>query len=323
MQAQDYPHSKWAVGLRCIGATNTTIERAIADRSIVRTWAMRGTLQLVAAEDVRWLLQLVGPRLIARAATEDLRRFELGTPEYVKIEKLLSELLRNKQMTRKEIYAALAQHGIKTDGQRGYHILARCALHGQICFGAWRGKEETFVLLDEWVPTSAVGSRDRDAAIVELAVRYFRSHGPATLQDYACWCGLPMAEVRAGLEGATSQLIQETIGGTTYWLPNDPSTAKTKPSDVHLLPGFDEYLLGYTDRSVLLQKVHKASVIHSNGLFKPTVVVAGQIVGVWGRRMVKGKLVVTPALFGAVAASAQLKIERAVQRYVNFVQAGG
>jgi hypothetical protein len=280
---------------------------------------MRGTLQLVATDDVRWLLQLTGPRIIARAAAGDVRRFALDEVEFAKVEKALGKILRGgAQLTRKETYAALEAHGISTDGQRGYHILARAGLSGQICFGVWRGKEDTFTLLDEWLPQTKLLKRDE--ALAELALRYFRSHGPATLQDYVWWSSLTVAEARAGLEGAKPKLIQETAGGVTYWLPSDSTTAKAKSPGVHLLPGFDEYLLGYTDRRPVLEKVHNASVIHSNGIFKPTVVVDGQIVGTWGRSVHKGNLVVTPTTFAPMSARVQGALKVAVERYNSFMQ---
>jgi hypothetical protein len=317
MQAQDYPHAKWAVGLRSANAADADIEQAIANRTIVRTWAMRGTLHLVAAQDVRWLLQLVGPRIIARGAADDIRRFALDEVEFAKIDKVLNKILHGKRLTRKETYAALEQHGIATEGQRGYHILARAGLRGQICFGEWQGKAETFTLLDEWLPPTRMMRRDE--ALAELALRYFRSHGPATLQDFVWWSSLTVAEARAGLEGARSQLIQETVGDMTYWLPHDSQPDKGKSPGMHLLPGFDEYLLGYADRSLILEKVHNAKVIHSNGIFKPTVVVDGQIVGVWGRASKKAAVAVTPSLFTTLTKTQHKALAAAAARYGAFL----
>jgi hypothetical protein len=317
MQAQDYPHARWAVGLRCAIATDADVERAIADRSIVRTWAMRGTLQLIAAQDVRSVLRLVGPRIIARGAANDLRRFGLDAAEFARVETALDRILRGVRLTRKDIYAALEKRGIATDGQRGYHILARAGLSGQICFGEWRGKEETFTLLDEWLPRTE--DLPRDQALAELARRYFRSHGPATLHDFVWWSSLTVAEARAGLEGAKRHLIQDSAGGVTYWLPDEAVPAKSGSPGVHLLPGFDEYLLGYADRNPVLAKLHNASVIHSNGIFKPTVVVDGQIVGTWGRVAKKDAVVITPTLFSTLSNAETHSLGAATQRYGAFI----
>ncbi len=317
MQAQDYPQARWAVGVRCINASDTTVEQAIADKTMLRTWAMRGTLQLLAPQNVRWLLELVGPRLIARGAGDDLRRFGLDEAEFTKIEGIFYKILRGTQLTRKETFAALEEHGIATEGQRGYHVLNRAGLRGQICFGVWRGKEETFTLLEEWLPPTK--PMPRDQALAELALRYFRSHGPATLQDYVWWSSLTVAEARQGLEAIRSGLIEERVGNTTYWLAaNTPMTKLPSPS-VYLLAGFDEYLLGYTDRSAILSTVQNTKAILSNGIFKPTVVVDGQIVGIWARKVHKGKLTVTHELSAPLSTRAQKALLEAAETYGHFL----
>lgn len=317
MQAQDFPHAKWAVGVRCPNATLADVERAVADRAIVRVWAMRGTLQLVAAEDVRWLVGLVGPRIITRLAKYDMRRFELNDKEFVKIEKVLNKVLSGTTLTRKEAYAALEQNGIKTDGQRGYHILARATLRGQLCFGAPSGKEETFALADEWLPNTKPLSREE--AVAELALRYFRSHGPATLADYVWWSSLTVAEARAGLDAAKPHLTQDTFDGTTYWRPNAPSPAKRPTPDVHLLAAFDEYLLGYTDRSPILEKVHTPKAVTNNGILRATLVVDGQVAGTWTRNTGKGKVTLTTTVFASLPPRVQKAMTQAVGKYSAFL----
>jgi len=318
MQAQDYPHSKWAAGLRCTRATDADVEQAIATGSIVRTWAMRGTLQLVAVEDMRWMLSLVATRLIKSQAASDMKRFELDEGGFDQAEHVLTAVLRGgKQLTRAQVYAVLEQHGIATTGQRGYHILWHAGLRGLICQGAPQGKLETFTLQGDWLPPTK--PLTREAALAGLALRYFRSHGPATLKDFVWWSGLTVSEARAGLDGSKAKLTQDIVDGAEYWLPNDATPAKAQSPDVHLLPGFDEYLLGYTDRSLVLQHVHNASVIHSNGIFKPTVVVDGHIIGTWTRKSVKSKPVVTTTTFAAVPARTQRAIEAAAERHLAFV----
>lgn len=316
MQAQDYPQSKWAAGARCKRTTDAAIESAITERRIVRTWAMRGTLQIIGAPDVRWVVQLVGARLIAAKAKSDVQRFELDQAAYAVTLQALERILHNTQLTRKEIFKALNTQGISTEGQRGYHILSHAAMRGLICFGPWRGKEDTFVLMDEWL--SPAKPLQRDEALADLALRYFRSHGPATLQDFAWWAGLTMGDARTALEGAQTQLQDVKIEAQTYWLHASNLPAKLASPDVQLLAGFDEYLLGYTDRSFQMQAIDKASVIHSNGIFLPAVIVDGQIVGAWSRKVVKGKPTVTPALFAPVTQRAMRALDKAALRYINF-----
>ena len=317
MQGQDYRHAKWAVGIRCAGVTETDVEQAIADRTLIRTWAMRGTLHLVAADDAIWLLDLVGKRMIDRAAANGARQFDMDDAAFAAAEKALDRALRGKVLTRKETYAALERQGVSTAGQRGYHIVARAALSGRVCQGPPRDKEDTFVLLDEWLPPAS--PRPREEAQAELALRYFRSHGPATLEDFVWWSSLTVPEARAGLEAARSRLMGETVGGVTYWLAGESTPPPKRYPAAHLLPGFDEYLLGYVDRSHILANVPKAEVIHSNGIFQPTVLMSGQIVGTWSsRRLPNGALQYTPEIYGETAQRMRA-VEEAAERFGTFL----
>ena len=217
VQAQDYGGALWAIGLRMTGATERSIEQAIAERAIVRTWPMRGTLHFVAAQDVRWLLALLTPRVIAHSAGR-YRQLELDEATFARSKEVFAKALQGgKQLTRDEMLQGLEQAGISTAGQRGYHLLGRSAQDGLICFGTRRGKQQTFTLLDEWVPLTR--SLTRDEALAELTRRYFTSHGPATVQDLMRWAGLTAAEAKTGLAAAGKTLIQETIADRVYWMP--------------------------------------------------------------------------------------------------------
>jgi len=192
LQAQDYAGALWSVGLRMQKATVQAIEQAIADRTIVRTWPMRGTLHFVAAQDVRWLLKLLTPRMIAQTAGR-YRQLELDEAVFARSQELFASALEGgKQLTRDEMYQVLEQAGIPTAGQRGYHFLVRAAQDGLICFGPPSGKQQTFVLLDEWIPPTKPFARDE--ALAELTKRYFASHGPATLQDLMRWAGITASD---------------------------------------------------------------------------------------------------------------------------------
>src|SRR5829696_1926463 len=253
VQAQDYLGSLWALGLRLRGAREVEVERAVADRSIVRTWPMRGTLHFVAAEDVRWMLGLLGARTVARAAG---RYGQLGLDEatFAKSRRVLERALRGRQLTRPELAAALEQQGIATDGQRLIHLLNRSALEGLTCYAARRGKQFTFALLDEWAPTNR--SLTREASLAELSARYFRSHGPATLRDFVWWSSLTTTDARAGLEMVRPRLRSEVIDGQTYWLSSAPPAVGEGKSAAHLLPAFDEYTVAYKERGAILHPSH-------------------------------------------------------------------
>src|SRR5215207_6729538 len=233
VQAQDYLGSLWALGLRLRGANQVEVERAVADGSIVRTWPLRGTLHFVAAEDVRWMLGLLGARTVTRAAGR-YRQLGLDEATFAKSRRVLERALRGRQLTRPALADALERGGVATDGQRLIHLLNRSALEGLTCYAARRGKQFTFALLDEWAPSNR--SVTREEALAELAARYFRSHGPATLQDFVWWSSLTTTDARAGLEMIRPRLLCETIDGQTYWLSSSTPAVREEKSAAHLLP---------------------------------------------------------------------------------------
>ena len=318
MQAQDYRAALWAIGLRMAGASERSIEQAIAERAIVRTWPMRGTLHFVAAQDVRWLLALLTPRVIAQNAGR-YRQLELDEATFARGKEVFAKALQGgKQLTRVEMLQGLEQAGISTAGQRGYHLLGRSAQDGLICFGTRRGKQQTFTLLDEWVPLTR--SLSRDEALVELTRRYFTSHGPATVQDLMHWAGLTAAEAKTGLAAAGKTLIQETIADRVYWMPcKAPEISHATPS-VHLLPGFDEYLLGYRDRSPVLDPAHAQRICPGgNGVFSSTIVIDGKVTGTWNRTLKKGAVVIELAPFRPLTPAENNALSTAADRYGEFL----
>jgi hypothetical protein len=193
--------------------------------------------------------------------------------------------------------ALLENAGISTDGQRGYHLVWYAAQTGLICFGPMEGKQQTFVLLDEWVPDAR--HLEGDEALAELAKRYFLSHGPATVNDFAWWGGLTLTDARRGLAAAGPLLASDAIDGREMWLAKE-AHSQTPPAQPHirLLPGFDEFLLGYKDRSDVLDPAHAPHIVPGgNGVFKPTVVVGGQVVGTWRKRVIPKALHIEVASF--------------------------
>src|SRR6266545_1779338 len=212
VQAQDYLGALWALGLRLPNATEQAIEQAIAERTIVRTWPMRGTIHFVAPADVRWMLEVLTPRVVQRSKR---RLTELGLDEKI----------------------------IAASGQRGLHILGQLAQRQLICFGARAGKQPTFTLLDEWAPGAK--SLPRDEALATLAQRYFTGHGPATMPDFMWWSGLTTSEAKAGLAAVAGQLGRAVIGEQEYYFAQSLPDAALDPRDAFLLPPFDEFLVAY------------------------------------------------------------------------------
>jgi hypothetical protein len=223
-----------------------------------------------------------------------------------------------RQLTRDEMYQLLEQANISTAGQRGYHILWRSAQEGLICFGVPSGKQQTFTLLDEWAPRTK--NLERDEALAELTRRYFTSHGPATAQDFVGWSGLTVTDTRAGLEMVKSHLVQETVNGQTYWMsPNMPAREDKSPM-TYLLPGFDEYLLGYKDRTAALDPLHAPKIAPgNNGMFSPTLVTDGRVAGTWKRTLKKDSVVITVSPFTSLSEAQNRAIGAVAERYGRFV----
>jgi hypothetical protein len=318
MQAQDYAQVVWAIGLRTSSARLTDVEEAIAARKILRTWPMRSTIHFVAAEDARWMVRLSAERMLA---ADRRRQEQLNLDEAVleQCRRLFYDALRgDRQLTRPEMMTLLENAGISTENGRGYHILYYAALTGLICFGPMQDKQQTFALLDEWAP----GARElpREEALAELAGRYFASHGPATLRDFTWWTGLAASDARAGLDAARKGLAAITAGGKEYWMAaGAPDGAAHDSETAHLLPGFDEYLLGYTERSAVLANEHAQKIVPGwNGVFRPILVIAGQVCGTWQRSIKKNSLEIALAPFAPLAIAPE-RLFAAARRYSDFM----
>ncbi|MEZ4671199.1 MAG: winged helix DNA-binding domain-containing protein [Anaerolineae bacterium] len=319
MQGQDYAGAKWSIGLRLPTSTDAEVEQSIANYQIVRTWVLRGTLHVVAGADVRWMVELVAPRLIAGLATRH-RQLELDEATFRRSNDLfVTALAGGQERTRKQLLAFLEENGVSTQGQRGYHLLGRAGLDGLLVQSVEIRKDATYMLRDEALPSTRL--LPRDEAVAELAQRYFHSRGPATVQDFAHWSGLTLTDARAGLEAVKSQLVDETIDGETYWLPPYTSSSPNGAHMAYALPGFDEYLLGYKDRSAVLDPLHATKVCPGgNGIFFPTIVIDGHMVGTWKRTVAKGKMAITTAPFESLSRSEKDTFVKAAGNYAAFMQ---
>ena len=319
VQAQDYYGALWAVGLRMHNATEAMVEQALVERTIVRTWLMCGTLHFVAPADIRWILQLTRPRL-RQLSNNAIRyqRLELDEAVLARCYHVLEKALEGgKQLTRLELAAVLERGRIATGGLRLSFILARTQAEGLICQAARRGKQHTFALLDEWLPSGR--KLEHDEALAEFAWRYFMSHGPATLQDFAWWTGFLLADARAGLEAAKPRLAQETVAGQTYWLSQSLPTNPAGDPGAILLPGFDEFLVSYTDRRAALNAQHINQWNRASTLLSPTIVIDGRVAGTWKRTLTRGGVTISPALFAPLDPAAGQAFTDAVHHYAGFL----
>lgn len=281
VQSQDYGQSLWALGLRTSGGISD-VEETLQSGQVVRTWLMRGTIHYVLAEDVRWMLGLFGARYLARL-TPKAWAYHHMTTELMSLARktLVSGLTGGGCLTRREMIALMASVGIPDDRQQSYFTLNHLAQEGLVVPGPPRGKEQTFVLLEEWAPHQR--SLDGDEALAVLASRFFDSHGPATLADFANWCGIGVREAARGLEQVKGSLVCETFDGKEYWLPPDLSPG----TGALILPAYDELVIGYKDRGAYFRRYDEIPISTYNGMFYATIIEDGQIAGLWRRVMKK------------------------------------
>lgn len=326
MQAQDFQAALWAVGVRLPGTGMGTVRAALDSGAVVRSWPMRGTLHLVAPEDLRWMLDLTAERLTKGIAA---RHRELGIT-WADVEKsrdvALARIAAGGPVSRTDLFKELEASGQATAGQRGIHILGTLCRHGWLVQGPLAGNQQLLVAFDDWIPHSR--RLDRDEAVAEFLLRYLRSHGPATLRDFAWWTQIPLTEVRAAFEVVKGKLVELKVDGTSYWM--SPHTAALLDTGVPgartvlLLPGFDEFLLGYQDRSLVLPPEHANRIVPGgNGVFRKTVVAAGEVVGTWAREGTSRAAAVVPELFDdarPLGPAAQATFDRAAHRYLDFLE---
>ena len=288
VQAQDYGAAKWALALRMPNATHRQIEEAFNEGRIIRTHLLRPTWHFVVPEDIRWLLELTAPQVNRRSGS-GYRMFELDAAVFKRSNKVLTNALRGgKHLTRAALKAALNKAGVAADnGVRLAHIMLRAELDGIVCSGPRIGKHFTYALLEERVPPAKPLSRDE--ALAKLTRRYFRSHGPATLQDFVWWSGLTVADARHGIELAGEKETRIT-----------PISNRIK-NLCHLLPAFDEYFVAYKVRE---------------GGLGPTIIIDGKVVGTWK----PGAATITRNLSRKLNKSEQRALAKATERYLEFTK---
>ncbi len=284
LQSQEPKAAALSVWVRSSGLVAADIERArVEQRSVVRTWAMRGTLHLIASADLGWLLPLLAPGFIVGGRK---RRAELGLDDDTCVRGigiLRSILAAQGPLTRAEIVAQLAHKGIKLIGQAVPHLIGLAALQGIICCGPDRGAKPTYVLLEDWLPCGV--SLPREAARAELARRYLQAYAPATPQDMAAWSGLPISEARTAWQQIGDELIEcESVIGPLWmhktqagWLDE----LSLRRPIVRLLPAFDTYLLGYRSRDLVVESQFARRINAGGGILHPTLLIDGRARAIW------------------------------------------
>ena len=316
VQAQEFHAAKWALALRMPQTTNAAVEDAFNRGEILRTHLLRPTWHFVTPEDIRWLLQLTGPRVNVRCSSA-YRQYELDEPVLKRSNRALTNALKGgKQLTRVELRAALNRAGIPADdGVRLAHILLRGELDGVICSGPRRGNQFTYALLEE-----RVGQSKRltgDEALAELTRRYFASHGPATLTDFVWWSGLTTNDARRGIALLDRDVERIEIGENVYW-GSSFAPKRSSNIDAYLLPAYDEYNVAYKNRQVVFDQ-NSVSQITTWGALGPTVVVDGRITGIWKGTGNENSITITVTPSRSLRKQEKLVIAKAAERYAAFL----
>jgi len=316
MQAQDYNMAKWAAGVRLPGSTEKMIDEAVSSGKIIRTHILRPTWHFVLPEDLNWMIELAAPRFKTSFKS---RWKSMGLTETIfkKSNSIIEKALaRGKHLTREELLSQLQKAKIPTGEQKIFHLMFRAELEGIICSGFIKNKKQTYALLCERVPKSKVLKKDE--ALTRLAQKYFSSHGPATLQDFVWWSGLKVADARQGLEMTKSEFISEKIDEQTYWFSDSSGKSKTNKKSVYLLPAYDEFIISYKDRSAAIPIEDKKKAISNNGIFRPTIVINGQVAGIWKRTMKEDKIIIETNFFHSPDESMKSSVRSAAAKYGDF-----
>jgi hypothetical protein len=320
LQAQDFANALWAVGVRTKGSTRSDVLAALERGEVVRTLPMRGTLHFVAAEDLRWMLALTSARMLQGAKT----RFAALGLDPATLERAAQVALRELAggaVGRDEFMKILAGNGISPEGQRGYHVIFYLTQRSLVCWGPPAGTQQALVLVDDWIAAQVLP--DRGTSLASFALRYFASHGPATDRDFAWWTKLTLADVRAAMAACGERLTELVVDGARYWIATtelEAAEAGTSAASVHALPGFDEYLLGYQDRSLALPNEHAQRIVPgNNGIFLPMITSQGRIVGTWRRAPKSALQRIEPEHFAEAIPAECEGFERAAKAYTRFM----
>lgn len=315
IQSQLYAMGKWAIGLRCPGSTEKQIDRLFDDGEILRTHVMRPTWHFISPRDIKWLQKLTSPR-VQQANAYINRKLGLTPKQLAKTTDIITKALEgHRHLTRTELQKELAKEKIEAAGSVLAFYVMNAELEGLICSGPRRGKQFTYALIDERAQKAI--DLDGDEAVAEFTARYFRSRGPATITDFTTWSGLTVKQAKQGIAMLSSEFDSVEINNAThYFLPRTIPKLTTQ-DQTYLMPDYDEYGMGYKDRSALTSK-HYEKGVHSP--FSHWLVVDGKIEGTWDRIEKQKQISVDIKPFGKLSIPQLRAVDKAVARYVEFHQ---
>jgi hypothetical protein len=317
IQAQDYNMAKWAVGLRLNNSTDKLIEVSYSNGEILRTHILRPTWHFVSASDISWMLELTAPH-IKNSAKSRHKELELSDTVFKKCYKIITKSLQGgEHLTREELGIQFEKAKIAINSSRLIHIMFMAELDQVVTSGKMKDKKHTYALFSDRVSNKKFLTTEE--ALAELASRYFRSHGPATLQDFLWWSGLPMSKAKQAMELVKSQFHSEIIDTKIYYFDTSSTNKKIKKGSCFFLPAYDEYIISYKDRSASLAIEHQNFTISSNGIFNPAIIVDGQVIGIWKRKIIKNTALVEPHYFKNPGKETKQLILEAIKHYGKFL----
>ena len=318
MQAQEFRHAKWAIGLRLQNTTDDVVEKAFNDGAILRTHIMRPTWHFVSPEDIRWLLALTAPRVHA-GNQPYYKKFELTPALHRRCHDIITRSLEGrKYLTRNDLQEILKQWKIIADGPRLAYIMMHAELEGLICSGPRIGKQFSYALLDERCPQTKLLTRDE--ALAMFLLRYFNSRGPATLHDFTYWSGLTLKDAKTGIESVRGRLQSYLFDGKEFFSGNLNPPEITNGQHTFLMPDYDEYGMSYKDRSALRPNLKDDKSNKKQwSIFGHFIVLDGTIQGTWKDEVVKDSLTVSSKFIKPLSANGMKKFNKALKNYSRFL----
>lgn len=318
VQAQDFAGAKWSLGARMRTATDRLVEKAFARGAFLRTHLLRPTWHFVTPADIRWLLDLTAPRVLALSAPY-LRKLGLDARVLQQCETVIeSALSGGRHLARDDVRRLLERAGIATTGDlRMSYIMMHAELSGLVCSGPREGKQFTYALLSERAPHAR--RLERDEALAELALRFFVSRGPATVHDLAKWSGLTLRDSRAGLHDVQSRLQCLAADGHDYWHAPSLQVAGEQPA-AWLLSVYDELVSGYKDRSAMSRGDGVDRLRAMGNALTGIVVLDGRVVGTWKRTLRRDAVAISSDMLTALTKAERGAVSAAIDRYAAFLE---
>ena len=318
MQAQDYNYFRWAIGIRQRIPQIAQLQAAFAKAELLRLHLLRCTVQVVSQKDIGWLLPLCKERnLRTLQSWHKSINISFSESHFEEITRAMQELLAGgKSLPKRAIAEELTSLGFLLDDRLLTSLLVRSEIEGLLCSGVMQGREATWALLSERVPT--ICSLTPNEALKQLAIKYFRSHSPASLDDFAWWSGLSKTQCKKALTLIANEVEEIKVEEETMYLYHNTLDCPDYARKVLLLPPYDEYLIGYKSRWVALEKKHTAKAHNNFGIFKPVILHEGRVVGNWKASIGKQASNLLTELFAEKSKVKQQSLQDAINQFVEF-----